>query len=221
MRLSKAMLAGVVLSLGAAYVARVPLLEGAGRFLIEEDAPQRADAIVVLSGSFPDRILEAVALYEDKYAPLVVLCREPENAALSRLKARGVDMRPVYERNRFVAESLGVPPDAIYVVDRSGGSTFDEAEQVLRYLRKRNVHTILLVTSKIHTRRAAAIYRHLAGSDMRILIRPARDDPFRPQTWWGSRAAMRRVVIEYEKLLVFHLLDRWLNEPIGKATDAS
>jgi uncharacterized SAM-binding protein YcdF (DUF218 family) len=220
MRLLRATLAGLLVLAGGAYVARAPLLERAGRFLIAEDAPQQSDAIVVLSGSFPDRILEAVALYRDGYARQVVLCREPENHALNLLRERGVEMQPGYERNRYVAEKLGVPPQAISVVGESAGSTFGEARQVLRYARERGFGSILLVTSKIHTRRAAVIYRHLAGDRIRILTRPARDDSFRPETWWKNRAQVRRVFIEYQKLLVFFLLDRWRTGPLAEGGEA-
>jgi uncharacterized SAM-binding protein YcdF (DUF218 family) len=203
------------------YSVRAPLLEAAGHFLIREDPPQAADAIVVLSGSFPDRILEAVDLYSEGHARHVVLCRDPENQALEALRRRGVEVRPGYERNRYVAESLGVPAEAIHVVGRSAGSTFDEAQQVLRYVRRQGFDSILLVTSKIHTRRAGAIYRHLAGDAIRIFVRPAREDPFRPASWWGSRTAIRRVVIEYQKLLVFFFVDRWWVGPIDADGDRS
>jgi len=215
-RFLRATLVAVLTLAGGVYLSRASLLERAGSFLIAEDAPLASDAIVVLSGSFPDRILEAVALYRDGYAKQIVLCREPENHALNLLKERGVKIEPGFERNRYVAESLGVPPQAISVIGESAGSTFGEARQVLRNARERGFHSILLVTSKIHTRRAAVIYRHLAGDSVRIVTRPARDDSFRPDTWWHSRAQVRRVVIEYEKLIVFFFLDRWRTSPLDE-----
>jgi uncharacterized SAM-binding protein YcdF (DUF218 family) len=213
-RFLRATLVAVLILAAGAYLARAPLLERAGGFLITEDAPQASDAIVVLSGSFPDRILEAVALYREGYAKQIVLCRDPANHALNLLEQRGVKMQPGFERNRYVAESLGVPPEAISVVGESAASTFGEARRVLDDARERGFRSILLVSSKIHTRRAGAIYRHLAGDSVRILTRPARDDSFRPETWWHDRAQVRRVVIEYEKLLVFYLLDRWRTSPL-------
>jgi uncharacterized SAM-binding protein YcdF (DUF218 family) len=220
MRLLRVALGAILAIASVAYLARAPLLERAGRFLIEEDAPQQADAIVVLSGSFPDRILEAVALYRDGYAPQVVLCREPENHALSLLKERGVPLQTGYERNRHVAEALGVPSEAIRVIGQPAGSTFGEAREVLRDAREHGFDSILLVTSKMHTRRAAAIYRHLAGDRLRIVTRPARDDAFRADTWWKDRAQLRRVVIEFEKLLVFHLIDRWWTSPLAGGSES-
>jgi uncharacterized SAM-binding protein YcdF (DUF218 family) len=203
------MLTVALLALLLAVLAALPLLRAAGHFLIEDQLPAAADAIVVLTGSYPDRILEAVALYRDGLAPRLVLCREPENAGFRRLRELGVQVPRLFELNRSVAEQLGVPPAAITVLDRPAGSTYSEAEVVLEWARAHGVRAILLVTSKYHSRRAARIYRHLGGDDLTVISRPARDDDFDPDTWWRDRASTRRVVIEYQKLLTFLLLDRW------------
>ena len=63
----------------------------------------------------------------------------------------------------MVAEQLGVPPSAIEVLERGGDSTYAEALTVLDEVLRRRYRAILLVTSKYHTRRAAEIYRLLAG----------------------------------------------------------
>ena len=211
------LLAGVALGIAAGYLFRTTLLERAGWYLVEEEAPVSADAIVVLSGSFPDRILEAVALYQDGFAPRIILCRAPPNSAVRRLRALGVRVPWGGERNRAVAEQLGVPPEAITIVDRAGGSTFTEALEILRYVHERGYQSFLLVTSKYHSRRAARIYRYLGGDSLRIISRPARDDGFRPDRWWHDRLSIRRVIIEYQKLLVFLLYDRWLVAPVQSA----
>lgn len=193
----------------AALLGAEPLARAAGHALIVTDAPAPADAIVVLTGSYPDRILEAAALYREGWAPRLILCREPENAGFRKLAALGVRVPRLFELNRSVAEQLGVPPAAITVLDRPAGSTTSEAEVVLAYARAHDLRTILLVTSKYHSARAARIYRHRAGDAVRILSRPARDDPFDPDAWWRDRASARRVAIEYQKLLAFLLVDRW------------
>lgn len=203
---------GALFALGL-YLAAAPILRAAGEFLVTDEAPERADAIVVLSGSFPDRILEAVDLYQAGLAPLIVLCREPENAGFKQLRERGVVLPRGYELNQSVAEQLGVPSAAIVVVERSEGSTFSEARRVLDFVARQGVETILLVTSKFHTRRAGVIYRHLAGDRLRIITRPARYDRFEPESWWRDRMSTRRVLIEYQKFLLFELYDRWRVEP--------
>ena len=214
------LVAGVGLALAALYVWRAPALERAGRFLIAEDAPASADVIVVLSGSFPDRILEAAALYQEGFAPRIVLCRERDRAAFRRLQALGVKAPRGFELNRSVAEQLGVPADAVSVLERSAASTYGEAEEVLRYLREREYRSVLLVTSKLHTHRAGLIYRHLAGDSVRVIVRGSRYDDFRADAWWEDRMDTRHVVVEYQKLLVFWLLDRWRLSPVTVLAEA-
>lgn len=214
----RAILLGVGATLIALAVLALPLLAAAGRYLVEDDPAEHADAIVVLTGSYPDRIIEAVALFREGFAPHLILCREPQNAGFRRLTELGVTVPRYYELNRSVAEQLGVPPAAISVVDRPAGSTYSEAELVLEYVLARGYRSILLVTSKYHSRRAARIYRHLADGKVRIIVRPARDDDFEPDGWWRDRASTRRVIIEYQKLLTFLLLDRWRLSPVRVAT---
>lgn len=210
-------LAGVGLALLALAVAAVPLLAAAGRFLVEDDPLQQADAIVVLTGSYPDRIIEAAALYREGWAPRIILCREPENAGFARLRSLGVTVPRLFELNRSVAEQLGVPAAAITVLDRPAGSTYSEAEVVLSDAIARGYRSILIVTSKYHSTRAARIYRHLAAGRVAIIVRGARDDDFQPEGWWRDRPSTRRVVIEYQKLLTFLLLDRWKLAPVTAA----
>lgn len=202
----------ILLALAA---AALPLLRGAGRLLVEDDPLQHADAIVVLAGSYPDRILEAAALYREGWAPRILLCREPENAGFRKLRALGVQVPRPFEINRMVAERLGVPADAISVLERPAASTVSEADVVLAEVLARGYRSILLVTSKYHSHRAGIIYRHLAGGRVQVIVRPARDDDFQPDAWWRDRASARRVAIEYQKLLTFLLVDRWRMAPVA------
>lgn len=197
-------------------LAGAAAVRGAGRLLVEDDPPRHADAIIVLTGSYPDRILEAASLYREGWAPHVILCREPENAGFRRLRELGVDVPRVFELNRMVAEQLGVPAAAISVLERPAGSTYSEAEVVLEDVLARGWSSILLVTSKYHTRRAGMIYRYLAGGQVEIIVRPARDDAFQADGWWRDRVSTRRVVIEYQKLLTFLLVDRWRMSPVDR-----
>lgn len=210
----RTLLVGAAFVLLALYSFRTPLLQNVGGFLVEEDPLAAADAIAVPSGSFPDRVLEAATLYRDGFAPRVLLCREREGPAFKRLRALGVDVPRGFELNRSVALQLGVPPQAISAVEQLPGSTYSEARRVIREARARGYRSLLLVTSKYHTRRAGLIYRHLAGDALEIIVRPAREDSFESEAWWRSRTMTRRVIIEYQKLLVFLLLDRWRTSPV-------
>jgi uncharacterized SAM-binding protein YcdF (DUF218 family) len=199
----------IIVAIALAYVARRPLLTAIGGFLIVQDAPRPADAIVVLSGSIPDRILEAVDLYQAHLASRIVLTREAPLPGLEALRARGIALPEHHEQNLSIAEQLGVPAEALSVMATPTSSTIVEAAALVAYLRERQLHSILLVTSKAHARRSAMIFRHLAGDTLRITVCPSPYDPFAAETWWHYRALVRRVVIEYGKMLNYLVVDRW------------
>ena len=112
----------------------------------------------------------------------------------------------------------GVSRDAIWRsptscakdIRRRGSSRFptrlspreEEAEAVLPELRRRNIHSFLLVTSDYHTARAGRIYRHLerrvpAAPAMRVVAAP--DEFFRADSWWRSRQGQKIAFTEWCK----------------------
>lgn len=205
----------VLLALVACVVGlRRQILTRIGEFLVVTDLPRPAGAIVVLSGSIPDRILEAVDLYRAGLAPRIVLTREGPLPGLDELRARGGDIPEHHELNEQIAAQLGVPRSALSVLRPPVWSTRTEAEAVGEFLLREGIHTVLLVTSKAHSRRAAMTFRDLAAGRLEFVICPSRYDPFRPDGWWQRRPHVRRVVIEYLKMLNFVLVDRWRRVPL-------
>ncbi len=195
--------------LTAAYLGRDRILAYAGRFLVVDDPLRPAEAIVVLSGSIPDRILEAVDLYHAGMAPRLILTKEGPLPGIEALRAKGANLPEHHELNISVAEQLGVPAQAITLITTPAWSTLTEAHAIVDYLKEQRLRSVILVTSKAHTRRARLTYAALAKADTEILVRASRYDPFDPDTWWQRRPFIRRVVIEYLKLLNYLLLDQW------------
>jgi uncharacterized SAM-binding protein YcdF (DUF218 family) len=192
-----------------AYAARRPLLTAAGAYLLARDTPHPADAIVVLSGSVPDRMLAAVDLYDRHLAPRIILTREAPLPGIEALRARGGRLLEHYEQNLSVARQLGVPESALTVLPPPVTSTWQEACVVVAYLRRQGIHSILLVTSKTHSRRARLTFRAVAGGALEIAVYPSPYDPFEADDWWRQRGLVRRVLTEYAKLAYFLLVDRW------------
>lgn len=208
----------LLVALAAALVYfREPLLRRMGALLVVQDRDAPADAIVVLSGSLPDRVLHGVDLHRAGLAPLLVLTREAEWPGLQELRARGIDIPERYELNREIARQLGIPDEAVVMVDERAGSTITEVAALLPVLRRRGIRSILLVTSKTHTRRAAAIFATLSGGDIEVRVSPTPYDPFSPDDWWRRREMTRRVLTEYGKWLGFYLADRWRPPPVEAA----
>ncbi|MFI5394498.1 MAG: YdcF family protein [Candidatus Binatia bacterium] len=204
---------GVVAVATLMYAARRSVLNAIGGFLIASDSIHPAEAIVVLSGSLPDRILEGVDLYQAHMAPRIILTRQFSLPGLAALRQRGGNLPEPHEENLMVAQQLGIPEDAISLLPTAASSTLAEAHLVISFLQAQRIKSILLVTSGAHTRRAGMIFRRLAQGRIDIAVCPSPYDPFTPEDWWHDRSTVRHVVTEYGKLLTYLLIDRWRSLP--------
>jgi len=185
----------------------------AGVGIVTSDAPEKADVIIVLMGSGPDRILGAVDLYEQGYAPYIVMV-ENWQPGYELLESRGVSLPRDAELAASVGVQLGVPEETFIILPGDARSTQDEALIVTRYLKEQQpeVDKVIVVSSKFHSKRSAKLFRWaLAGSgqDVTVLSCPTPYDTFNAAAWWHSREDAKRVVTEYSKLVNFYLLDWW------------
>ena len=114
-------LASVVLLL---ILAIAVIFFGVGRWLVVENALEKSQAIVVLSGAMPQRALEAARLFREGYAPQVWLTR-PEQPARS-LDPMGIPNSGEDYFNGRVLQHEGVPASAIRVLEPRINNTADE-----------------------------------------------------------------------------------------------
>lgn len=188
------------------YASSGPVLRLLGEQLIHADPPERVDAIVVLAPSL-DRILEAANLYRAGYAPVVVLTREGRNLAEQLLIDRGLT-KSGEERRRDILHALGVPLDAIVILEGFVGSTADEATFFAEWARTRPVRSVMVVTSPLHTARARLTFRHaLEDLGIEVVVRPSTLDDFRADSWWQTRGNLRNGVVEWQKLLYYLVVE--------------
>jgi uncharacterized SAM-binding protein YcdF (DUF218 family) len=185
------------LLLALIYAGRHLWLREIGEFLVVSDAPQNADIAVVLAGDgFGRRILKAAELVRQGYVPRV-LVDGPRGMY-------GFDEASLAIR---FAVDQGAPREIFIPLVMRARSTMAEARAVDEELRKRNAHTVLIVTSNYHTRRARAVFRRYGSRDIRYFIIAAPDEDFSPENWWTTRDAQKVVFFEYAKLI-----DWWLVE---------
>jgi len=204
---------GVAVVLAA--LAAVALL-GAGRVMVVADPlPPRADAIVILAGSVPDRTLEAADLYRARLAPRVVVTRERLPRGQAALRARGVRLPEGDELTVRALHELGVPPGAIVVLRRRAASTESEARTIARWACAHRLRRFIVVTSRAHSRRARLILRQALGAGIALAMRPSRYDAFAPARWWHVRRDAKLILSEYEKLANYWLTESWRIAPCG------
>ena len=74
------------------------------------------------------------------------------------------------------------------------------------FLKKNGYKSILLVTSKWHSKRAYLTFRSaLKNDEIKIVIQPSRYDTFKPDTWWKNRNDTELVFDEYVRLIYYIL----------------
>jgi len=183
----------------------------AASWLIEENLPPGADAIVLLMGSLPDRVLQSADLYMQDIVKHVLIV-EPAIGAGKALEARGV---PVIRESSQVCTALlalGVPEEALIVLPGDASSTQMEAMIVRDYLSGRpDMDSLIIVSSLFHTKRASLIFRSAfknSPEPVYIFSSPSSYTDMAPDKWWKNREAVQRVLMEYIKIASFILFEK-------------
>lgn len=183
-----------LLSLAALFLTRGLWLPVFGYALIHDDGPAKADIAVVPAGDgYGHRILKAAELVKQGYVPAVLVSGPAGQYGL-------------YESDLAIPFAVrhGYPAGWFIPFPNSTLSTREEATAILAELRRRHVHSFLLVTSTYHTARAGRTYRSLAGESgggltFRTVAAP--DEFFVPDSWWRVRESRKTVFNEWSKTI--------------------
>jgi uncharacterized SAM-binding protein YcdF (DUF218 family) len=199
----------LVLGCGVILLGAVAFLE-VGHWLVVEDSLAKSRVIAVLSGRMPLRAIEAAKLYRQGYAPEVWLTHSAEPGAT--LEAMGIPFtgEDYYDVRILIHE--GVPPAAIRILEPPIVNTADEMNAIASALSGQKDGTVIMVTSKAHTRRTRLLWHRLASGRGRAIVRAASDDPFEPDRWWRTTGDALDVVRE-----VLGLLNAWTGLPLRPA----
>lgn len=163
---------GVVLGSGIVLlITQTPLVNCAAQALVVRAPVEKADAIVVLGGgvrfdgelSDPTqrRLVYALRLFRKGYAPVVILTGG--NPTIPDL--------PESEQMERVARELGFSSGS-FIVETKAKRTSEQAVAVAEIVRARQMKSVILVTSPLHSYRALQTFRK-AG----ILVIPGTMDP--------------------------------------------
>ena len=189
----------LVLALGCGFLLFLPF---AGRFFLVQDELQRSDLILVLAGARVERWLEGVALYKEGWAPRLVMSPGLVDPIETQLHARGVRLPREGEFARDGAIALGIPAEAVTVLDNGVDNTAAEAAAVRATFPA--ARRVTVVTSPYHTRRARyAFRREFKGSSVEVIMRSTRYSPSNPARWWRRRGDVRYIMTEMPKYVAY------------------
>lgn len=152
-----------------------------------------ADAIVAVSGGdTPARTEEAIKLYLDGWAPLLVF----SGAALD---TTGPSNAEAMKRQAIAA---GVPENAVLTDDQSM-DTAENASRTFKLLADKD--RIILVTSPYHQHRASLEFEHVFGQGVEIVNHPTPTDRQWPETWYVTANGWWLAVSEVIKTFIVSL----------------
>jgi uncharacterized SAM-binding protein YcdF (DUF218 family) len=207
--MKKILLFLIVLIVSAAVVAtQFPsLLTRYARLFSVDNATPGADALVVLAGGIIPRLPYAIELYQQGYAPRIILteARHPNPR-----------FRQVWNGEWSIAPGiisfLNVKVNLVYLPSlKKGGvtSTFDEAYDLREYCLKNKFHHLIIVTDRYHTRRALlAFEKVMAGTGIRIEAAGAANDMFSEANWWQTDTGISSYIMEGIKYVVYFMTDK-------------
>ena len=176
-------------------------LPGVARVLFVDQAPQHADALLVLGGGDGSRQDRAIALYQEGLAPLIISSGE-------------LPYLPDFQRTfaEVGAEYMiarGVPAESILLMSETT-STYDEALASLKLARERGFTSLLVVSDHYHLGRSSLAFRHVyRGSGISLTFVAAYPAWFDANVWWTQERSLIAVFEEYEKL-VYYLFKGYL-----------
>jgi len=197
----------IVLCIIQLIASREYILTALGRYLIYQEPPQKVDVITIL-GNWGDTIVRArggATLYNKGFAKKIFLPIMEKMEGLEEIKKLGISFPENKDLVITVLEGLGIPRSAIETSTKEVTSTRDEAQEVRNVIEKKGYKSIILVTSKYHSRRAFLILRDAVKGNAQIISVPSTYDSYNPEGWWKREKDWKRVILEYQKLLLYYL----------------
>jgi hypothetical protein len=194
--------------LGAVIITSVPalrhaVLRSAGRALVAQDPPGKADIVIIATDALAPGILEAADLVHAGYATRVAIFDRPMTKAAVELARRGVTPLDLKALALQLLHELGITD--ITVIPPVVG-TVDEGKVLQRWCAANSIHSILFISVPDHSRRTRRVLdRALGRQGIHVMVRYARYADFEPDAWWTSRGGQRTQAVESEKLLVDYL----------------
>ena len=180
---------------------------GGARSLIVREPLERADAIVILSGSaaMTERATYAAQLYREGKSAKIILTNDNVQGGWSQAEQRNPYS---FEKGVAVLRAGGVLESAIDVIRQPVSGTHDEAVLLREYCKGKSFNSILLVTSAYHSRRALWTFkREFRGTAIQIGVEPVPTgfQTPKPLAWWLHSRGWMMVPAEYLKIIAYRL----------------
>ena len=178
------------------------LLTRYAQFFTVNTGTRGADALVVLAGDILTRLPRAIELYQQGYAPRLILTEQRQHYfGLRHVCGDEWQIAP------SIIEALHAIATPVYLPSlKPGGvtSTFDEAYDLRDYSTRNRFKHLIIVTDAYHTRRALyAFQKVFNGTGIRVEAMGAENNLFNESNWWQSDFGIGSYLMEGVKYTVY------------------
>ena len=160
-----------------------------------------SNAVVVLNTGieYYPRLIQAADLFRRGLAAHVIINGNRKSETLRQMEHQGFQRCcPWYADSIRILAMFGVPESKIIRISiEDAYDTVSEAAAVGQELLKRQWTSVLITTSKYHTRRARFIWEKMYKDRLTIYMVAAQNDPYDPNSWWKDGRQIRWLLAEY------------------------
>ncbi|MEI8072787.1 MAG: YdcF family protein [Candidatus Saccharibacteria bacterium] len=191
----KSLLVSIGVLIGILIIIFFIIFFGLGFFISPQSDPvSKADAIVVVSGGqTTTRAEKGIILFKQGLASKIIF----SGAALDDGPSNATAMREQ-------ALSAGIPSKDIEV-DSDSQNTYQNALNTKKILENIGAHSLILVTSPYHQKRANDTFSHVLGPDYKIENVSSFDNRWSKSGWWSTRFGLNISLSELQKLLYINI----------------
>lgn len=155
----------------------------------------KTDAIVAISGGdTAARTAQAIDLYKNGWADLLVFSGAAQDKS-------GPSNAEAMKRQAVAA---GVSSSVI-LIDETSETTKENAANATNLFEEHDIHSVILVTSAYHQRRAGLEFGQWAGNAVRIINHPVTSDNQWSPWWWTTPTGWWLALSELFKIGVFYV----------------
>ena len=148
---------------------------------------QKADAIVVLAGG-KGRVEEGVRLFRQSSADFLFFV--------------GVD--PSVRKSDLYRQRLGDPSANNVILEKSSRNTLENSIFGRDVIVNCGVHSVLLITSRYHLKRASILFRNSLPKDITIIPYPV-DSVNLKESWWSHGGSFQLLFREFYKYCMLRM----------------
>lgn len=197
----------ILVVIGIIFACLAFAIGGIGLFLSPDDLEdcsgepstgscEAADAIIAVSGGDTEaRADEAIRLYQQGWAPLLIFSGAAQDAS-------GPSNALIMKR---AALEQGVAEESI-LIEEFSNNTEENAANTSSFIKTRNIARVILVTSAYHQRRTSLEFEARLSSDgVEIVNHPVASDDDWDNWWWTTTRGWWLAGGELVKILIFYI----------------